>query len=52
LARSRKAIVAAVVAGAVTYGAKHGIDLSDSAANVLTALLTALSVWFVPNKAA
>ncbi|MFM2078158.1 MAG: hypothetical protein RJA49_2048 [Actinomycetota bacterium] len=52
IARSRKAIIGGVVAAAAGYAAKRGIDLSDTAANVLTAVLTLASVWLVPNKAA
>ena len=51
-ARSRKAIIGGVVAAVAGYALKHGIDLSEPAANVLTAVLTLASVWLIPNKPA
>jgi hypothetical protein len=52
LARSRKALIGGVVAYVGAYALKHGISLEDSAVNVLTAVLTLVSVWLVPNRPA
>lgn len=47
----RKAIVAAVVALVVAQAAKYGTPLSDAQVDAVTAAVTALLVWAVPNSA-
>jgi hypothetical protein len=50
LAERRKAIIAAVVGGVSAYATRHGLDLSQSAADVITVVLTTISVYLVPNQ--
>jgi len=50
LRQRRKAIVAAVVAVVSGYAAKHQFDLTADQVTLLTALLTSITVYLVPNQ--
>jgi len=46
-------LIAAVVGLGISFAARHGVDLSGQEAvivDVVTAVLTALLVYWVPNK--
>lgn len=45
-----KAIVGAVVAGAASFAAARGIDLTDAQVSAVTLFLTGLAVYFTRNK--
>jgi hypothetical protein len=50
VASRRKAIVAAISAVVIARLTRDGLDLSASGAELVTAAITAFSVWLVPNK--
>lgn len=50
VAGRRKAIVAAIVAYAVARLARDGVSLDAPAVDLLTTVITAVSVYLVPNK--
>jgi len=47
-----KAIVAVVVGAVSTFAASQGFDLTDAQVAAITAFLTGLVVYLVPNKSA
>lgn len=49
VAHRRKAIVGVVVGAIAAQAVRRGIDLSESQADWLTMMLTAVSVWAFPN---
>lgn len=49
VAERRKALVALVVSAVAAFAARYGIDLDVAEATLLTSLLTAVSVYWVPN---
>lgn len=50
VAQRRKALVALVVSAVVAVAARYGVDLDVAEATLLTSLLTAVSVYWVPNS--
>lgn len=50
VATRRKAIVAAVVALIVARLSRDGLNLSSEGVDLLTTVLTGLSVYLVPNR--
>lgn len=49
--QAAKAVVAVVVGFVSTFAASQGFDLTDAQVAALTAFLTGLVVYLVPNKA-
>lgn len=47
-----KAIVAVIVGAVTTFAASQGFDLTDAQVAAITAFLTGLVVYIVPNKTA
>jgi uncharacterized membrane protein (DUF441 family) len=47
-----KAIVAVVVGAVSTFAASQGFDLTDAQVAAITAFLTGLAVYLIPNKPA
>ncbi len=45
-----KAIVAVVVGAVSTFAASQGFDLTDAQVAAITAFLTGLAVYLIPNK--
>lgn len=50
VAQSRKAVIGLIVSTLVSLVAARGVDLPADVVAAVTGLLTAVSVWLIPNQ--